>query len=107
MRNAIINYIRAGYPGIYLVSFEETRIEAELKAIAQTLDYRLFGWSITEGLVDTADGHTQSAQDPIELMTAVDELPENTVILLKDFHQFLEEGNPVLVRVVSRYEGNG
>ena len=39
MRNTIINYIRAGYPGIYLVSFEETRIEAELKAIAQALDY--------------------------------------------------------------------
>jgi len=100
MRNAITNYIRAGYPGLYLVSFEETRIEAELKAIAQALDYRLFGWSITEGLVDTADGHTRSAQDPIELMTAVDELPENTVILLKDFHQFLEDGNPVLVRKV-------
>jgi AAA+ superfamily predicted ATPase len=100
MRNVIINYIRAGYPGLYLVSFEETRIEAELKAIAEALDYRLFGWSITEGLVDTADGHTRSAQDPIELMTAVDELPENTVILLKDFHQFLEDGNPVLVRKV-------
>jgi AAA+ superfamily predicted ATPase len=100
MRNTIINYIRAGYPGLYLVSFEETRIEAELKAIAQALNYRLFGWSITEGLVDTADGHTRSAQDPIELMAAVDELPENTVILLKDFHQFLEEGNPVLVRKV-------
>jgi AAA+ superfamily predicted ATPase len=100
MRNTIINYIRAGYPGLYLVSFEETRIEAELKAIARALDYRLFGWSITEGLVDTADGHTRSAQDPIELMSAVDELPENTVVLLKDFHQFLEDGNPVLVRKV-------
>jgi len=100
MRDKIANYIRAGYPGIYLVSCEETRVEAEMKAIAQGLEYRLFGWSITEGLVDTADGHTQSAQDPIELMTAVDELPKDTVILLKDFHQFLEEGNPVLVRKV-------
>src|SRR2546421_12499023 len=100
MRNAISNDIRAGYPGIYLVSCEETRIEAVMKAIAQNLKYRLFAWSITEGLVDTSDGHTQSAQDPIELMAAVDELPENTVLLLKDFHQFLEDGNPVLVRKV-------
>ena len=100
MQNQIRNYIRAGYPGIYLVSCEEARIEAEMKAIAQALDYRLFGWSVTEGLVDTADGHTRSAQDPIELMAAVDELPENTVVLLKDFHQFLEDGNPVLVRKV-------
>ena len=49
MRNTIMNYIRAGYPGIYLVSFEETRIEAEMKAIAQALDYRLFAWSVSEG----------------------------------------------------------
>jgi len=35
-----------------------------------------------------------------ELMVAVDELPENTVVLLKDFHQFLDDGNPVLVRKV-------
>src|SRR5882724_6380220 len=100
MRNTINNYIRAGYPGIYLVSCEETRIEAEMKAIAQDLKYRLFAWSITEGLVDTADGHTRMAQDPIELMAAVDDLPENTVLLLKDFHQLLEDGNPVLVRKV-------
>jgi len=43
MRNQITNYIRAGYPGIYLVSCEEARIEAEMKAIIQALDYRLFG----------------------------------------------------------------
>src|SRR5260221_107887 len=100
MKNTICNYIRAGYPGIYLVSCEETRIEAEMKAIAQNLKYRLFAWSITEGLVETVDGRTQSAQDPIELLAAVDDLPENTLLLLKDFHQFLEDGNPVLVRKV-------
>ncbi len=100
MRNQITNYIRAGYPGIYLVSCEETRIEAELKIIAQSLNHKLYAWSITEGLVDTADGHTRDAQDPIALMTAVDELPENGIVLLKDFHQFIEDGNPVLVRKV-------
>jgi len=100
MKNIICNYIRAGYPGIYLVSCEETRIEAEMKAIAQNLKYRLFAWSITEGLVETVDGRTQSAQDPVELLAAVDDLPENTLLLLKDFHQFLEDGSPVLVRKV-------
>lgn len=100
MRNQITNYLRAGYPGLYLVSCEETRIEAEMKTIAQALNYKLYAWSVTEGLADTADGHTRDAQDPIALLTAVDELPENTVVLLKDFHQFIEDGNPVLVRKV-------
>lgn len=100
MRNQITNYLRAGYPGLYLVSCEETRIEAELKLIAQTLEHKLYAWSITDGLANTADGHTRDAQDPIALLAAVDELPENCVVLLKDFHQFIEDGNPVLVRKV-------
>jgi hypothetical protein len=100
MQTDIRNYLRAGYPGIYLVSCEEARVEAEMKTIAQALNYRLFSWSVTEGLVETADGHARSAQDPIELMAAVEELPEDTVVLLKDFHQFLEDSNPVLVRKV-------
>ncbi len=100
MQNQIRNYLRAGYPGIYLVSCEEARIEAEMKTVAQALNYRLFSWSVSEGLADTSDGHVRSAQDPIELMAAIDELPDDTVVLLKDFHQFLEEGNPVLIRKV-------
>jgi hypothetical protein len=31
MRGIIINYIRAGYPGLYLVSHEEQRIDGEMK----------------------------------------------------------------------------
>ena len=100
MKSQIINYIRAGYPGIYLVSCEEARVEAELKAIAETVKYRLFAWSVIEGLVDTKDGHARQAQDPVQVLEAMSELPENTMVLLKDFHQFLEDANPVLVRQV-------
>ena len=35
MRNQITNYLRAGYPGLYLVSCEETRIEAELREASE------------------------------------------------------------------------
>lgn len=100
MRNQISNYIRAGYPGIYLVSCEEARIEAEMKSIAQSLGHKLYAWSVSEGLVDTADGRVTPALDPIQMIEAVAELPENTLVLLKDFHQFVEDGNPVLSRRV-------
>lgn len=100
MKTHITNYIRAGYPGIYLVSCEEARVEAEMKAIAKAVEYQLFGWSVTEGLVDIKDGHARAAQDPLQALEAITELPENTIILLKDFHQFLEDANPVLVRQV-------
>lgn len=100
MKSQIINHIRAGYPGIYLVSCEEARVEAEMKTIAETVQYKLFAWTVTEGLVDTKDGHARDAQDPLQALEAIGELPENTIVLLKDFHQFLEDANPVLVRQV-------
>jgi len=100
MRTQITNYIRAGYPGIYLVSHEESRVEAELKAISKAIKYRLYAWSATEGMIDTADGTARSANDPLEAVTAVGELPENSVVLLRDFHLFLQDSNPVLIRAI-------
>ena len=51
MRDQISHYIRAGYSGLYLVSHEEQRVEAEIKAVATGLQHGLFAWSITEGLI--------------------------------------------------------
>jgi len=98
MREIITNYIRAGYAGLFLVSHEEARVEAELKAIAQALKHPLHAWSITEGLVDTARGTTRDCNDPLEALTAIAELPENSILLLRDFHAFFEDPNPVLIR---------
>ena len=98
MRAKITRYIRAGYAGLYLVSHEEPRVEAELKAVAAELKHTLFAWSITEGLIDTAKGTARECNEPVEVLAAAAELPENSILLLRDFHQFFEEPNPVLVR---------
>ena len=100
MREAIINYVRAGYPGLYLVSHEETRAEAELKAAATATDHSLCAWSATTGLVDTGDGRSLGCEDPMEAVTAIASLPENTLVLLRDLHMFLQDSNPVLVRAL-------
>jgi len=100
MKTKITNYVRAGYPGIYLVSHEESRVEAELKIVAQATKYRLYAWSTTEGLIDTADGTVRAASDPLEALQAIQELPENTLILMRDLHMFLADNNPVLVRAL-------
>ena len=98
MKERIINYLRAGYSGIYIVSSEETRVEAEIKGVCDTVQYGLHVWSVTEGLVSLSDQQVQNAQDPLEAIEACDELPENSLVLLKDFHSFIEDGNPVLIR---------
>jgi len=100
MRTKIINYIRAGYPGLYLVSHEEQRVDAEIKQIAREIEYSLFFWSVVDGLVDTAKGTSNSAHDPLEALIAVKDLKERTVVLLKDFHLFLVDPNPILIRTL-------
>ena len=89
MRNKIIHYIRAGYAGLYLVSAEEQRVEAELKGIAEELQFGLYVWSVTTGLMDVAKSTARDCNDPLEALLAIKELPEKSICVLKDLQMFL------------------
>jgi hypothetical protein len=78
VKQKIINYIRAGYPGLYLVSHEEQRVALEMTRIAQELKYNLVFWSVVDGLVDTQKGTNNSANDPLEALIAIKDLKEKT-----------------------------
>jgi hypothetical protein len=104
----IIHYIRAGYPGLCLVSAEEQRVEAELKSVVDLLNrtqkpaehYQLCYWSVVDGLVNTATSQIRNAHDPLEVLQAISEHNGRAVFVLKDFHLFLEDPNPVLLRTL-------
>jgi hypothetical protein len=98
MKSKIINYIRAGYPGLYLVCPKEQRVDAEIKQIAKDLKYSLHVWSVVDGLVDTKKHTTTAANDPLEALVAIKDISEKTIILLRDFHLFLQDPNPILIR---------
>jgi hypothetical protein len=98
MKSKIINHIRAGYPGLYIVSPEEQRVEAEMHQVAQDLNYNLHFWSVVDGLVDSNTGQSRQANDPLEALLAIQELKEKSIILLRDFHLFLQDPNPIMIR---------
>ena len=96
---AILNYVRAGYPGLYLVSAEELRVEAEFKTLPSRLPgYTLHFWSTVDGLVDVKNRTIVNANDPLEVLEAVTRLPEKSLVLLKDYHLHLTDPNPILLR---------
>lgn len=100
MRKKIVNYIRAGYPGLYIVSHEESRVEAELKAAAKDTKFSLYAWTVTKGVFD-AGGKGESTADteePINMLDAFAKLPEKSILICEDLHGFLKDQNPVLVR---------
>ncbi len=102
----IIHYIQAGYPGLYLVSPEEQRVEAELKTVLAHLNrdrkateqYQLCYWSVVDGLVNTKTNQVNNANDPLEVLQVIGEQPERTIVLLKDYHLFLQDPNPIIFR---------
>ncbi|MEK6260289.1 MAG: AAA family ATPase [Planctomycetota bacterium] len=86
--------IRARYPIVYVVSWEEERVERCLRKIAEARNKKLFVWTITQGLVRSGTepsrtkGGSNSTTDPIAALDAVVDQVEPAIYLFKDFHPF-------------------
>jgi SpoVK/Ycf46/Vps4 family AAA+-type ATPase len=86
--------IRARYPLIYLVSWEETRILERLKEMAENRRKRLFLWSITRGiflLEDDPSKIDESTRDPLNALTYVEKATDPALFVFLDFHSFLND----------------
>jgi AAA+ superfamily predicted ATPase len=102
MQNQLITYLRAGYPGLAVISSEEARAEAEIAAACTSLKRKLHAWSSTEGLVDTKEGRVTACPDPLEALQLLDGMFANTeprnVVLFRDLQLHLDQSDPMLVR---------
>lgn len=98
----LTTYLRAGYPGIAIITPEESRAEAELAAACLTLQRHLHAWSSTDGLVDIASGHATPCPDPLEALTHVEALfrreDQRHVVMLRDLQPHVDQNDPQLVR---------
>jgi len=94
--------IRARYPLIYLVSWEEQRLDAVLQDVAQNHGKSLLQWSVTRGLRRVTGSRSmaisEQSRDPVEALGAVGKLTEPSLVVLKDFHPFLD--SPPVVRAM-------
>jgi AAA+ superfamily predicted ATPase len=99
--------IRAGYAGLVLVTFEETRAIDHLARTAQDLQRPLYLWSCTSGL-QSHPGNADSApvlanadlEHPFPMLSEIlnNKVPDDSIVLLSDCHLFLREPNPALYR---------
>ena len=88
--------IRAKYPILYVVSWEERRVEEALTVICQDLKRSFHTWSVTKGMnppVPRPAGSPKSTSLPgeLEVLANVHEAPERSVFLLKDFHPYMKD----------------
>jgi ATP-dependent 26S proteasome regulatory subunit len=96
--------VRARYPLIYVVSWEEQRVIRHASKIASRLGKSVFEWSVTTGLVPggtsiQSQKHRDTAtQDPLVALDNVIEHVDPALYVFKDFHPFLKGQNMSVVR---------
>jgi SpoVK/Ycf46/Vps4 family AAA+-type ATPase len=90
--------VRAKYPILYLVSWEERRIEQSLRLVAAERRKKLYGWTLTNGIVplDGYEGRPidPATRSPIHALDYIATSQEAAIFVLKDFHPFLDDLRP-------------
>jgi len=92
--------IRARYPIIYIVSWEEQRVERALRAITQgqgsdkfrvPMNKKLYQWTVTQGLVLNPANRDEPSREPLTALDFVVSSRDQAIFLFKDFHPFLND----------------
>ena len=89
--------IRARYPILWVVTFEEDRVLKALRDAKGVRDRgkKVMQWSITEGWQGSTDGGKEIT-DPFKALNYVLQSELNAVFVMKDFHPYLQD--PTIVR---------
>ena len=87
--------IRAKYPLIYVLSWEERRVQMMLADIAARRKKRLFAWTVTEGIVavDTVRPTSidPNATAPLKALDYIEQSRDAAIFVLKDLHLFFQD----------------
>ena len=90
----ISTLIRARYPILYLISYEEERVTEAVKTIAREARRSVYVWSETMGLQPaTGDNKLRTpdkqTQDPFNALEVIRTTNEKAIFILQDFHPYL------------------
>lgn len=86
-------FVRARYPYIYVVTYEEERVEEFFVQLAKARGKSLFTWSCTQGLVDKFSARQEHARqkDPLMALDSIDHITDPALFLLYDFHPYIHD----------------
>jgi hypothetical protein len=94
-KQRITALLRAGYPFLYLATWEEDRWTATLSDLALAVGRGIVTWSATEGPQPRLNDN-QLPGGPGEFLDQIDLYPSEHAFLVRDFHPYLSD--PMVVR---------
>ena len=97
----LLKHNRAGYPFVWINSSEEDRVIRENRQKIPS-DVGFFKWDMTEGLKGFVNPNGDPEQwiwqvldgninNPIDALQAINGLPEDSIIFMHDYHEFLQD----------------
>ncbi|MCX6376883.1 MAG: AAA family ATPase, partial [Armatimonadetes bacterium] len=96
--------IRARYPVIYVVTWEEARLEDAIAEIAAKREKRVLTWSTCRGVVahgvspQSRQSVEEKTRDPVNALDLVLDYVDPAVFIFKDFHPYFSD--PAVARKV-------
>lgn len=103
LSESIDEYVRAAFSGIWLLTHEKVDAVSELEELARRENWRLATWNLASGFCIKGQGIIEDVNDPLAAIRAVSSLDEQeqpTVIVLDDFHHFLQ--SPEIIAAVEQ-----
>jgi len=93
--------VRARYPILYIVSWEENRVAEALAKIGSSRGKKTFIWTINRGILPYSSQKgseklISATKDPLSALSAVTKYAEPAIYIFKDLHPFMND--PTLVR---------
>lgn len=94
--------IRARYPLLYVISWEEGRVMQEIGNIGNNLNKKVYEWTVNKGLSrmrasvePLAQEGKKTSKDPIIALQEIASSTEPTLFVLKDFHRYLKDSSVI------------
>jgi ATP-dependent 26S proteasome regulatory subunit len=88
--------LRAQYPMIYMVTYEEARATQMLAQLCQERGMDLHTWSFTEGIKRFGNANPPEEANPVQVLDFVREYDRPSMFVLRDMHAYF--GSPEVVR---------
>ncbi len=90
--------LRAGYPGLVLLSPEEERAEWVAREAARHAGRTVYVWSISEGITPVLPGAKSVQVKPVDALLDARRIPEKSVMICKDLAGQVDD--PVVRRLI-------
>ncbi|MDQ7001894.1 MAG: AAA family ATPase, partial [Ghiorsea sp.] len=102
-KSDIENYIKAGVPVLSISTYEWQRLHGHCVKVSNELERGLYTWSQVGGIDRWSDSEKrwvkeEDIRDPIDVLEWFKKEKSNLILLLEDFHPFLESQHHQILR---------